>query len=291
MPRQNPIKGILMMLVVTLCFASLDASTKFLSPRVPLPMLVWMRYLVHCLLMVIFLAPSMRGKLLSTGRPGALIVRGLVLILTTGLGMAAFRALPLAEATSIIFLSPVLVALLAGPVLGEKISGIRWLAMLAGFSGVVLIARPGGAINITGLLLALATAFTYAVYQIQTRHLAATENTWTMLFYTALLGTLVLTLALPFYGHELDLSPFDWLILCSLGLYGGVGHFLLTAAFRLAPASSLSPFLYVQLAWATLFGALLFGHWPDGWSFFGMGVITASSLGLLWAENRQRASA
>lgn len=279
-----------MMLLVTLCFSSLDASTKYLSPRVPLPMLVWMRYLVHCLLMVVFLAPSMRGKLLTTGRPGALIVRGLVLILTTGLGMAAFRLMPLAEATSIVFLSPVLVALLAGPVLGEKVGGLRWLAMLAGFGGVILIARPGGAVNLPGLILALGTAFTYAIYQLQTRHLAATENTWTMLFYTAVLGTLVLTLALPFYWHEISLSAMDWAILCSLGLYGGVGHFLLTAAFRHAPASTLSPFLYVQLAWATLLGGLLFDHWPDGWSFFGMGVITASSLGLLWAENRQRTS-
>lgn len=282
----HPLRGMLLMLAAVLCFALLDATAKHLSQTYPVPMLVWARYTLHCLLMVVFLAPTLRWKLVQTKRPLMQVIRALMLVGTTGFAMAAFRHLPLAETTALIFVTPLIVALLAGPFLGEKLRPLHWGASLFGFAGALLIARPGGALNLTGILLVLGAALCYSIYQIQTRLLSPTENTLTLLFYTALVGTLSMTLAAPLYwGGPLP----DWrdgLMIAALGIFGGTGHFLLTKAFRLAPATFLSPFLYAQLIWATLLGWLVFDHWPDGATLAGMTIIAAASITLALTQRR-----
>jgi len=287
MPEQKPLRGVVLMLIAIVCFATLDAIVKHLANRVPLPLMVWFRYAIHCLLMVLILGPSMGRGLLRTRRPWALTARGLTLIATTALGMAAFRAMPLAETTAIIFLSPLIVSIAAGPVLGERVGIGRWIAVAAGFSGVLLIARPGSGITTSGLLFGLGTAACYSIYQLHTRMLAASENTYALLFFTALTGTAVMSAGLPFYWVPLSLDGFDTALLVATGVLGGVGHLLLTRAFRHAPASTLSPLLYVQLAWAALFGWLFFDHLPDALAMLGMAVIATSSGGLALMENRR----
>lgn len=273
-------RGVLEMLAAVFCFALLDVTAKHLSQTYPVPMLVWARYALHFLLMILFLAPSMRWQLVATQRPVLQTVRALMLVGVTGFAMAAFRVLPLAETTALLFITPLIVALLAGPFLGEKLRIRHWLASLLGFVGVLLISRPDGDLNFEGLAFVLAAAACYSIYQIQTRQLSPTENTLTMLFYTALVGTISMTLAAPLYwGGPLP----DWgdaLMIASLGIYGGTGHFLLISAFRHAPATTLSPLLYVQLIWATLLGWIVFDHWPDGTTIFGMVIIAASSASL-----------
>jgi drug/metabolite transporter (DMT)-like permease len=280
------LRGILQMLAAVLCFALLDATAKHLSQKFPVPMLVWARYTLHFVLMLLFLAPTLRWNLVATRRPVLQIVRALMLVGVTGFAMAAFRHLPLAETTALLFITPLIVALLAGPFLGERLRPLHWAASVCGFGGALLIARPDGALNATGLALVVAAALCYSVYQIQTRLLSPTENTLTMLFYTALVGTAGMTLAAPLYWS----GPLpDWregLMIASLGLYGGTGHFLLISAFRHAPATTLSPFLYVQLIWATLLGWLVFGHWPDGATLLGMAVIAARSASLALTQRR-----
>jgi drug/metabolite transporter (DMT)-like permease len=283
---RHPLRGVLQMLAAVLCFALLDATAKHLSQKFPVPMLVWARYTLHFLLMLLFLAPSMRWKLVATRRPVMQVVRALMLVGVTGFAMAAFRHLPLAETTALLFITPLIVALMAGPFLGEKLRPLHWGASIFGFGGALLIARPDGVLNATGLVLVIAAALCYSIYQIQTRQLSPTENTLTMLFYTALVGTLGMTLAAPLYwGGPLP----DWreaLMIASLGIYGGTGHFLLISAFRHAPATTLSPLLYVQLIWATLLGWLVFGHWPDGMTLTGMAIIAASSASLALTQRR-----
>lgn len=286
----QPLRGILLMLAAALLFALLDATAKHLSQKFPVPMLVWSRYAFHFLLMLIFLAPTMRWRLLKTARPVKQIVRGLMLVGVTGFAMAAFRHLPLAETTALLFITPLIVALLAGPFLGEKLTGLHWGASLFGFVGALLIARPGGAFNPTGMVLVLAAAGCYSIYQIMTRQLSPTENTLTMLFYTASTGTIVMTLAAPlFWGGPMP-DLLEGLMIASLGIYGGTGHFLLISAFRLAPATTLSPLLYVQLIWATLLGWVVFGHWPDATTFTGMAIIAASSASLAIMQRHPRPS-
>ncbi len=284
--EQHPLRGILLMLAAVLCFALLDATAKHLSQSFPVPMLVWSRYTFHFLIMLVFLAPSMRWKLVSTQRPAMQVIRALMLVGTTGFAMAAFRHLPLAETTALIFVTPLMVALLAGPFLGEKFRPLHWSVSIFGFLGALLIARPGGALNLTGIMLVLGAAVCYSIYQIQTRLLSPTEGTLTMLFYTALVGTVSMTLAAPLYWGGPLPGWTEALMIASLGIYGGTGHFLLTKAFRMAPATTLSPFLYVQLIWATLLGWMVFGHWPDSTTLVGMAIIATSSITLALTRRR-----
>lgn len=287
-PAQHPLRGIALFMLALMLFAMLDATSKHLTATFAVPLLVWARYTLHFLAMMLFIAPSMRLRLVRTRHLALQVVRALALMVTTGCGMAAFRTMPLAEATAVIFLAPVLVALLAGPFLGERIGAGRWLAVVVGFAGVLLIARPGGALNPVGMAWALAAAASYAAYQLLTRRLSHVEHPLTLLFYTALVGTAATSLVLPWFWTETEPSPLQWLQIASLGVYGGVGHFLLIRAFRLAPASTLSPFTYTQLIWAALLGWLVFGHIPDALSAAGMAVIAASGLWLAWNERRSR---
>lgn len=283
---QQPLRGIVLVLMAFLFFAVLDATSKHLAQTFAVPLLVWARFTVHCLLMLIFLAPSMRAKLLVTRRPLAQVMRSLMLLGMTGFTIAGLRLMPLAEATSLMFITPLFVALLAGPWLNEKIGLGRWLAALAGFAGALIIARPGGDLSGLGTLLMLGAALCYSVYQIQTRQMSVTENTFTMLFYTGLTGTVIMTLGLPWFWGGPQPSPFEALLIFSLGLSGGIGQYLITRAFRHAPASTLSPFMYGQIIWATLLGWQLFGHVPDSLSILGMAIIVGSGLVIVFGERR-----
>ncbi|WP_291990203.1 DMT family transporter [Candidatus Accumulibacter sp. ACC007] len=270
----------LLFLAALLLFAALDATAKHLSVYLAVPLLVWARYLVHLVIMLAAVAPSMGRRLVVTGRPWLMSLRGLTLVAVTLLGQLALKTLPLAETTALIFVAPLLVALLAAPLLGEKVRLRTWLATIAGFVGVLLIARPGGSLFGPGVAYALGAALSYAAYQILTRKLAATEHPMRLLFYTALLGTLAMLPALPVYWDGIWPTPTQSLLIISLGLYGGIGHFLLIRAFHETSASLLAPLIYTQLVWATLLGWLVFDHFPDLLTVVGMMVIGASGLSL-----------
>lgn len=277
---QHALRGILLFLAALFLFAALDATAKYLSAFFAVPLLVWARYLVHFLIMLLAMAPGMGRAIVVTRRPWLMSLRALTLVGVTLLGQLALKTLPLAETTALVFVTPLLVALLAGPLLGEQVRLRTGLATLTGFAGVLLIARPGGALVGPGVAYALGAALCYAVYQILTRKLAATEHPTRLLFYTALVGTLAMSLVLPAYWDGQLPTPAQSLLVVSLGLYGGIGHFLLIRAFREAPASTLSPLLYIQLIWATLLGWSVFEQFPDSLAIVGMLIIGASGLSL-----------
>ena len=281
------LRGVVLFLIALLLFACLDATAKYMSAFFAVPLLVWARYMVHCVFMLVTVAPSLGRELVVTRHPWLMTVRALLLVGVTLLGQLALKTLPLAETTALVFVTPLLVALLAGPMLGEKVPGRAWIATLAGFGGVLLIARPGGAMAGTGIVYALGAALCYAFYQILTRKLAGREHPLRLLFTTALGGTVAMAFAL--FTHWDGTWP-TWTqaaLIASLGLYGGVGHFCLIRAFRDAPVSTLAPLLYVQLIWATLLGWLVFSHLPDIAAVAGMAVIGASGLALALPARRQ----
>ncbi|THF62735.1 DMT family transporter [Pseudothauera rhizosphaerae] len=288
MPASAPatLRSIATLLGALFLFVLLDATAKHLSRTYPVPMLVWGRYLVHFVLMAALLGPSMGGRLVSTDRPARQVLRALCLLAVTFLTMAALARMPLAETNAIVFTAPLLVTLLARPILGERIGALRWAAVLVGFAGVLLIVRPGNGLVAEGVLLALASAVCYAIYQILTRQLTATESPVTMLFYTALVGTAGMTLLLPWIWSGPLPDVTDALLIASLGINGGAGHFLLIRAFRDAPASTLSPILYVQLMWAMLVGWLAFDHFPDGPAL--AGILTIGGAGAMIALQGRR---
>jgi drug/metabolite transporter (DMT)-like permease len=280
--RPPLLRSILLVLAALACFAALDAIAKQLATRYPVPWLVWGRYTVHLLFMLLVLWPRYGGRLVRTCKPLANVMRGLMLTGVTGLNIAALQTMPLAEATALLFVAPVLVAVLAGPWLGEKVGWRKWLAVLLGFCGVLLIVRPGmggpSAISATGVAFSLSAAACYAVYQVQTRQLSASEDALKLLFYTALVGTVSMSLAIPWFAASGLPTLSDALLIASLGLFGGGGHFMLINAYRHAPASTLSPLYYSQLLWATLIGYFAFGHWPDALGLLGIAVIAGSGV-------------
>lgn len=274
----HPFQGVLLFMLALLLFACMDTTTKYLVAIYNVPLVVAIRYITHCVLMVVFIAPSQGKKLIQTKRTGLVMIRaGSLATASLFMGLALQR-MPVAETTAIIFLGPMLVVLLAGPILNERISNIGWLAAVVGFVGVLLMAHPGSGLDITGTFFALLAMGALVIYQLLSRVLVSTEQTMAMLFYTALIGCLAYGIFLPWVWYGPTPSAWELLLFLSMGLSGGIGHFLYTAAYRHAPASLLAPMNYLQLLWAGLLGFAVFNHTPDKLSIVGMSIIAASGV-------------
>lgn len=271
-------RGILLFMLGILMFACMDSTTKYLVGHYQAPLVVAIRYIVNCLLMVVLLAPSHGKALISTKRTGLVLVRGACLASASIFVALSLKRMPVAEATGIFFLSPLLVVLAAGPLLGEKVGAFGWVAAIGGFSGILLIAHPGSGMDFYGVIFALCAVVMTAAYQLLSRILARTENTIPMLFFTALIGSIVFGIFLPWSWGGEEPTLLQVLLFLGTGVLGGLGHFLYTAAHREAPASILAPMMYVQLIFAGLLGWIVFGHVPEGTSILGMCIVAASGL-------------
>nr|WP_293244877.1 DMT family transporter [Panacagrimonas sp.] len=272
--------GILLFVGGLFLFACMDTTVKFLVAHYPVPVVAAMRYMVHALLMLVLLGPTQGRLLIKTERTGWVLVRAACLAGATFFMGLALQRMPVAETTAIVFLSPLVVVLIAGPVLKEKVGALDWVAALAGFLGIVLIARPGGDLDIVGIAFALVAVAVMVGYQLLSRILVTTERTVAMLFYAAMFGSVLFGLTLPWFW-EGPLPPWEHQLLFLLvGACGGMGHFLFTAAYHQTEASALAPLMYAQLLWAGLLGWLVFGHVPDALSILGM-LIVAGCGGLV----------
>lgn len=286
---QQKFSGVLLVIVTTVLFSAHDAVSKYLIAFFAIPLLVWARYLIYVVIMLVGVAPSMGREMFVTRRPRLMIFRAFLLVCVSVLFQNTLKALPLAEATALIFITPLLVALLAGPMLGEKVRLKTWLATAAGFAGVLLIAKPGGSMNFVGVGYALATSLCYAFYQILTRKLADSEPPMRQLFFTAFVGAIVMSLMVPAYWTGVLPTPSQGLLILALGLTAGIGQFLLIRAFHVTAASTVSPLLYFQLVWAMLLGWAIFGQLPDLLTTAGMLVIGGSCLSLALHQPRAQA--
>ena len=274
----NVLKGFLLPAAGLLLFACMDSTTKYLAAHYNVPTVVAMRYIVHCVLMLVILAPRHSNKLITTQRTSLVILRAALLTMASLFIGLALQRMPLAETTAINFLAPTLIALFAGSLLGEQIGGLGWAAVITGFIGVLLIARPGSGLDVLGIVFALGAAAANAAYQVLSRLLASTERAITLLFYTALIGTIVFGLALPWFWENKTPSTHEIILFIGMGTFGGLGHYLFTLAYRYAPASVLAPMTYLQLLWAGLLGWIIFDSTPDAWGITGMVIIAASGL-------------
>jgi drug/metabolite transporter (DMT)-like permease len=275
--QQHPLRGILMIMTAVAMFAVLDSIAKYLSRFYPVPGIVWARYAFHLLFVVLLLGPRLRGRLVRTQRLRLQVLRGLLLAASSLFFFSALKYMPLAEASSITFLSPILVTISAAIVLKEKIELPRWIAVCAGFIGVLIIIRPGGGVFSAVALLPFATAACFASYAILTRKLSGLENPYTTLFYSGLVGTVVMAIVLPF-AWVAPATPAHAALLVLMGLIGGGSHLVLIKAYEHAPASRLAPFSYTQLVWVIVLGYVVFGDFPDRWSLIGIAVIAASAI-------------
>jgi len=282
-----PTSAILLVVSSVLCFTILDAITRYTTQLYAVPMLVWARYGVQMVAMIAWLGPGMRLDMLRTKRLPLQLVRSIVLLVSSLLFVTALRSLPLAEATALNYSTPVIVVLMARIFLHEPLTPARIAFVITGAVGMVLIVRPGNAIFQGAALYALLAAFFYAGYQILTRLLAG-ENPRVLLFYPAVVGTLLLSALARGFDWPAHMPWTDAALIIAAGLFGTLGHFLFILAFRHAPASAITPFTYVQLVWATLAGWIFYRHFPDTVAISGMAVIAGSGL-LIALHERRRA--
>jgi len=282
----DPGVGILLMVLAVSTFTCMDATSKYLSAYYPIPSIVWARYVFQFLLMAAALGPRYGMGLVRTANLRLQIVRGLILAVSSLVFLGALSRMPLPEASSIAFMAPLIIAVLAGPVLHERVERRTWLGLGAGFAGVLMIVRPGGGLFTWVALFPLCSACLMAVYQLLTRKLAGRDRALTTLFYPAIVGTVIVPLAFPF-AIVLPSQPLHLALFVAIGFMGAIGHFFLIKAYEHATASMLGPFMYSQLAMALLLGWAVFGHLPDGFSFAGMLVIAGSGLMLVLSHRRR----
>jgi drug/metabolite transporter (DMT)-like permease len=281
----QPFKGIMLIVVATFLFSSHDALSKYLSGFYPIIMVVWARYLVHTLLMAGIFLPQSGLSVLRTRRPLLQLLRALCLLCTSLFFTTGLQYIPLAEATAVNFLAPVLVTALSVPLLGEHVTRGQWIAVICGFIGVVIIVHPGGDLFTPAVLLPLCSALFFCFYQLLTRKLSNIDSPTTSNFFAGLCNTLVMSALVPFYWQVPSLG--HGFMMVALGACGMTAHLFLTQAFRYAAPALLAPFGYCQIVFAGLLGWLLFAHTPTLTTVVGIAVICCSGLAAAWQQSRR----
>ena len=284
---RNRLIGIGLVSLTYVLFALLDGSAKWLVGSLPVVVVVWLRFVTHALIAGAILLPARGLAVLSTRHLSWHLLRALMFVAMTGLNFWALQYLQLAVTSSIFFAVPIVIALLAAPLLGEKLDGRRWAAILLGFAGVLVIVRPGSEDFHPAMIAAVINAVLYALFNLMTRRLAAYDSPETIQFLPAIGAAIGLA---PFgvAAWQAPASGLEWTVACLLGAFGGLGHYLLALAHRYAPATVIAPFLYQQVVYMTIFGYIVFGDVPAAPVWLGAGIVIASGLYLFAREAGRR---
>lgn len=276
-PAYRPLLGILFMCTAASLFPMMNGLAKLMSQDYSSAQVVWARTLSHLVFILMLFAPKAGARIFRTRKPGVQFIRSCMLIGSTFLYFTALKYVPVAQAASISFTAPLIVVLLAGPMLGERITPTRLAAVLVAFAGVLIVIRPGAAVFHWASLLILGTATCYALYQILTRKVANWDSPETSAVYSALLGSLLMSAVVPFFWRTPD-SLLDTLLLTSLGVLGGLGHYCVARAMTYAPANFVSPFQYWQMIGSVTVGYLLFSEIPDRYTWIGASLIIGAGI-------------
>jgi len=269
-------------------FSCLDTGAKFLvTSGLETPFVTWVRYLIHVVLVLLLLRAWSNRRVFTVHSLSLQVLRSAFLFGSTIFNFLALRTLQLAETVSIAFFAPMLITALAGPLLGEWAGWRRWAAILIGLLGVLVITRPGFGEFGFGHVFALGSVTSYSFYVILTRRMGTTETAESMIFYSALLPVVLMLPAVPLYA-SMPSGPLQWVVLLSLGFFGGIGHWLLILAYRKATTTALAPYPYLQIVWMIGFGYLVFGQLPDTFTLVGAAIIVASGLYIVHREHRLR---
>ena len=266
-----------------LFFICLDAIAKHMTLHYSIVQVTWARFALPAAVLPILLGRRL-GATLKTLRPGLQILRALLLIVTTGCLFFALRHVPLADVNAIGFINPLIVTALSMLLLREHVTGRQWAGVDIGFVGALIIIRPGTGVMHPAALLIFASASVRGFYHVATRYLSRSDAPMTTLLYTVLVAGAATSLVVPFFWTQPDLT--GWLMIAAMGVFNGLGTYTVIRAFTAAPAATVSPFNYLNLIWATLFGFLIFGDLPDLWTVLGALVIAGSGLYVLRLEMR-----
>ncbi len=280
--------GVLMMALAVVLFTGIDTSAKWLSiAGLPVIQIVFARYAGHFAYALLIYVPLQGREVFHSNAPWRQTLRSIFLLTSTVMNFQALKYLPITVTTTISFAGPIVITLLAIPLLGERVGIRRIVAVCIGFFGVLVVVQPWGAEWHPAMLLSLGMLFFASMYYIMTRMLAGIEHNATQQIWASGLATLVL---LPF-AMRVWVWPetlTQWLVVISIGGFGALGHICATQAHRLADASVLAPMIYTQVFWAALVGVVFFASWPTIWTLCGGLIIIASGL-YIWHRERHLA--
>ncbi|MBS0546988.1 MAG: DMT family transporter [Proteobacteria bacterium] len=277
----RPWLGIFYMCVACALFPVMNSMVKLLTGIYPYQEVVWIRLATHLVLMAAIFLPRRGLALLRTRAPRQQLICSLGLLGATFFFFGAAKYVGVTEAIAISFVSPLAVTFLAWPLLGERITLVRLASVVIGFAGVLIVIRPGSSVFQWASLMILASAVSYAVYQIVVRRVAAVDSPATTAFYSALGCTVVTSFFVPFAWK----TPDNWqdiAMMLSLGFFGGFGHYCVARAFSYAPANLIAPLNYTQMIGSVIVGYLMFAEIPDFYTWVGSAVIIAAGLLVGW---------
>jgi drug/metabolite transporter (DMT)-like permease len=273
---------ILLMIGAIFCFASMDATAKYLMREIGPAQTIWARYTVQAILVTVLILPKINiyGK---TKYPKLQFLRSVALMMATTLFFFAFSKLGLAEASAIFNISPVLITLGAFLFLREQIGPRRVIGIVVSLLGALIIIRPGSGVFTVYALLPLGAAIFYSTYSLATRFVGTDESPWTSLFYSAIFGAICYSIYIVFHWNPMSSNAL--LLTIIIGLFGTAGHICLIRALTLGEASLVAPFIYTNLLFTTIWGLVLFGNFPDFWTIAGALIIVAAGV-YVWARDR-----
>ena len=273
---------ILLMIGAVFCFASMDATAKYLMKEIGPAQTIWARYTVQAVIVPVLILPKINvyGR---TNYPKLQFLRSVALMMATTLFFFAFSRLGLAEASAIFNISPVLITLGAFLFLREQIGPRRLIGIIVSLLGALIIIRPGTGVFSIYALLPLGAAIFYSTYSLATRFVGTDESPWTSLFYSAIFGAICYSIYIAFYWNPMSNNAI--LLTIVIGLFGTAGHICLIRALTLGEASLVAPFIYTNLLFTTTWGFVLFGNLPDFWTIVGALIIVAAGI-YVWARDR-----
>ncbi len=289
-PAPNTLQGIGLVVLALACFATLDTTTRHISTSISLLVALWFRYAIQAVITTVVVWPGRGRRVLLTRHPKFQLARGLLLFACSILAFFSLKYMPVGEFTAIALLAPLVITVFAAWKLKEKIRPLRWSLLVGGFLGTLVIIRPGTHHFDWTVVLPLMLVITNSAFQLLTSQMTKTEDPITMHFYTGWIGTILASLILPFVW-EIPADWTVWLQLLIMGVLASIGHFLLILAYGRAPAATLTPYMYAQIAFGVLGGWVVFHHLPDQWTFVGMGLIAlCGALGAWLTVHENRVS-
>lgn len=257
-------------------FSAVDTQAKFLTSEYHPAQIIWFRQIGLFIGVLILLA--IKGPvILKTQQPGLQLTRGGLAICSGLLFVYAIRHAALVDAVAVSFVAPFFLTILGALFLGEKVGIRRWSAVVIGFIGAMIIIRPGtGAVH-PAVLLVLVAAFAYALRQVIGRKLADTDKTHTTVAYTAIIGSLLISIPLPFIWRTPETAT-HILLIVSMATMGAIAEVLVIKALEVAEAVVVAPIHYTLIIWGTIYGYLVFNQLPDTWTWIGTAIIVAAGM-------------
>jgi drug/metabolite transporter (DMT)-like permease len=285
--KSNPKLGISLMAVTMLIFAVQDGISQYLAREYNVFFIVMVRYWFFALFVVILCSKQPGGlrKAISTKQPFLQVFRGALLALEVIVMITSFTLLGLIESHAIFSIYPLLVAALSGPVLKEFVGWKRWSAIFIGFIGVMIILKPSNNVFSLEAIIPLVAALMFALYSLLTRYAARQDTSMTSFFWTGLIGAVVMSIVGS--GYWIALKPVDWAWLGLLCILACLAHYLLIKCYELSEASSLQPFAYLQLLFATIIGLWIFSEKLEVHVVMGALLVVLSGLFAIWRERQK----